>query len=60
MPSHIALEAGGKVYGPYDEAAVCKIIAAGRVRADSYLCEDGGPWVPLGESPRFAALWARH
>ena len=56
MPFCIALDAGGKVYGTYDEAAVRKIIYAGRVRADSYLCDEGGAWIRLGESPRFAAL----
>jgi len=58
MQFYIALEAGGKVYGPYDEAAVRKIISAGRVRADSYLSEDGGTWIRLGESRHFAALFA--
>jgi tetratricopeptide (TPR) repeat protein len=45
---------GGKVSGPFDSAAIVKMLAGGELLGNEEIAKDGSSWAPIGAEPAFA------
>lgn len=58
--ARFAVSIGGKVYGPYAQAQMRGFITEGRIRADSVISRDNGPWIAASAEPAFGGLFTGH
>jgi predicted Zn finger-like uncharacterized protein len=55
-PRHYVRRKTGKVFGPFDESVIAKMLEAGQLSGTEEISGDKEAWTPLGAVPRFQEL----